>query len=47
MPDWKFAIRRQLHSLQLTPTREAAIIEEKEDKYYEYVSLFSLFSFIS
>src|SRR5215471_11234030 len=28
MPDWKPEIRRWLTSLRLTPTREAAIIEE-------------------
>src|SRR5262245_56596569 len=28
MPDWKPEIRRRLAGLQLTPTREAAIVEE-------------------
>src|SRR5262249_19818029 len=28
MPDWKPEIRRRLQSLQLTPTREAAVVEE-------------------
>jgi putative ABC transport system permease protein len=28
MPDWKAEIRERLQSLQLTPTREAAIVEE-------------------
>jgi len=28
MPDWKVEIRRRLQSLQLTPAREAAIVEE-------------------
>jgi predicted permease len=37
MPDWKAEIRGRLQSLQLTPTREAAIVEELEqhlDDYY-------------
>ncbi len=39
MPDWKAEIRRRLQSLQLTPTREAEIVEELsqhlEDRYAE------------
>ena len=39
MPDWNPEIRRRLQSLQLTPTREAAIVEEMaqylDDQYAE------------
>jgi putative ABC transport system permease protein len=42
MPDWKPEIRRRLQSLQLTPTREAAIVEELaqylEDNYAELLA---------
>src|SRR5262245_35679298 len=42
MPDWKSEIRRRLQSLQLTPTREAAIVEELaqylDDHYAELLA---------
>jgi putative ABC transport system permease protein len=42
VPDWKQEIRRRLQSLRLTPTREAAIIEELaqhlEDYYAELLA---------
>jgi putative ABC transport system permease protein len=42
MPDWKAEIRRRLAGLQLTPTREAAIVDELaahlEDRYAELLS---------
>jgi hypothetical protein len=42
MPDWKTEIRARLQSLQLTPTREAAIVEELaqdlDDCYAESLS---------
>ena len=42
MPDWKPEIRRRLASLQLAPTREAAIVEEfaqyLEDCYEELLA---------
>src|SRR5215510_12490088 len=42
MPDWNPEIRRRLQSLRLTPTREAAIVEELaqylEDYYAELLA---------
>jgi len=42
MPDWKAEIRRRLQSLQLTPAREAAIVEELaqylDDHYAELLA---------
>jgi hypothetical protein len=42
MPDWKAEIRARLQSLQLIPTREAAIVEELaqylEDCYAELLA---------
>src|SRR5262244_3116865 len=42
MPDWKAEIRRRLQSLQLAPTREAAIVEELaqylDDSYAELLA---------
>ncbi len=38
MPDWKAEIRAQMQSLQLTPTREAAVVEELAQHLDDYYS---------